>query len=290
MTVKKTILVTGSEGFIGKRLVSKLNELGYSTIGMDYLNGYDLEKPIDNNAVGDFDNCVHLAAKSFVPDSYKNPEEFYAANFLSTLNALSLCRKRNKRLIFISSYVYGIPEYLPLDENHPLGAYNPYAQSKIICENICVGYNRDFRIPIIILRPFNIYGAGQNANFLIASIFEQIKNNRDIILLKDPNPKRDYVYVDDLVSAIISAIVSDKQFGIYNICSGESYSVREITEMINRNLKNKVKFLFDENNKRIAEIKDTLGSNQKIKNELGWSVKYSFEQGICKIIAENGLN
>ena len=91
-------------------------------------------------------------------------------------------------MIYLSSYVYGSPDYLPIDEAHPVKAFNPYAQSKVICEQICKGYSRDFKVPVIVFRPFNIYGPGQNEDFLIPKMIRHAKHGR--IEIRDARQER----------------------------------------------------------------------------------------------------
>ena len=193
---KKVIAVTGSSGFIGSHLISGLQSAGYNLLEIDIENGFDILDWKKLNKIGKFDIMIHLAAKSFVPDSFKNPKRFFEFNYLSTLNALEISKNHNAKFIYFSSYLYGNPKYLPIDENHPFSPHNPYAQSKLICEKLCEGYYRDFNVPITIFRPFNIYGSGQSGNFVIPSIIDQLNNG--MLTLKDPRPKRDYVHVKDI--------------------------------------------------------------------------------------------
>ena len=161
------ILVTGFSGFIGTYLVEKLKQYNHELILLDISNGVDICDWKQIKQYNNIDVIIHLANLSFVPASYSDPQNFYTTNYLSTLNMLELCRKNNARLIFFSSYVYGQPQYQPIDEVHPIQAFNPYAQTKVICESLCEGYFRDFGVPITIFRPFNIYGIGQHPDFYI---------------------------------------------------------------------------------------------------------------------------
>ncbi len=286
------IAITGSSGFIGKYLVDAINESfpNDKLILIDYINGINIldKNQLDN--IERFDVMVHLAAKSYVPESFEKPYDFYFTNIIGTLNILELCKKNKAKLIYLSSYVYGIPEYIPVDEKQKAKAFNPYGQSKIMCESLCEGYNRDFGIPIIVFRPFNVYGDGQNTDFLVPSIIKQIREGKNNIYLKDPNPKRDFIFINDVVNAIIKVIQKEfNNFEILNICSGESYSVREVTEIINRLLMKKVNFVFDEELQRKNEVNDTRGSRVKIGEFLGWEPYYSFEKGLKKIIDKYNL-
>jgi nucleoside-diphosphate-sugar epimerase len=272
------IALTGSEGFIGNYLIQRLAQAAKDIIKIDFKYGYDITDIKSLESVPDFDVMVHLAAKSFVPESYKNPRDFYNVNVMGTLNTLELCRKNNAKMIFTSSYVYGTPQYLPIDENHPLQAFNPYAQSKIIGEQLCQGYRRDFGMNIIIIRPFNIYGAGQNENFLIPSIITQAKSG--IINLHDPKPKRDFVYIKDLADAYLKAInYEDNNIQVFNLGSGVSHSIFDIIELVKSHFKTEIKVNFS-NKIRKNEINDTVADISRAKKWLNWQPQYTLSDGL----------
>ena len=272
------IAVTGSYGFVGSHLVKRLIEMGVDIICLDIKNGIDITDWTQVQGTEKFDVLIHLAAKSYVPDSYKLPRDFYYTNIVGTVNALELCRIHKAKMVYTSSYVYGKPKYLPVDEKHPISAFNPYAQSKIIGEHLCKGYNRDFGISVIILRPFNIFGIGQNDNFLIPSIIKQAKSGN--ILLKDPNPQRDFVYIDDVIEAYIKCIeYNDSSFEIFNIGFGKSYSVKKIAEIIANNLNQELKIEFS-NERRKNEIVNTVADITKANNLLNWKPNISLKKGL----------
>ena len=253
------IAVAGSDGFVGRNVCAQLEAKGHTILKIDITNGIDL---CDNSIIENIEpiDCfIHLANLVFVPASYKDPEKFYRINYLTTLNALEICRKHNARLVYASSYIYGAPQYLPVDENHPVCPFNPYAQTKVICEKICEGYNRDFKVKVSILRPFNIYGVGQKGMLLIPEIISQIKEGKKEIQLKSASPRRDYVNVVDVAGAFVACIEDTNDFNVYNVCSGTSVSVREVTEIIKKYLAEKVTFSFAESD-RPNEINETLWS------------------------------
>ncbi len=276
------IAVTGSSGFVGSHLVKRLKELGADIAGLDIKNGVDITDWKQVQSIEQFDVLFHLAAKSYVPDSYKYPRDFYYSNVIGTINALELCRLWKSKIVFISSYVYGVPQYLPIDEKHPVAAFNPYAQTKIIGEQLCRGYSRDFDIPAIILRPFNIYGEGQNENFLIPTMIKQAKTGK--ILLKDPYPKRDYVYIDDVVDFFVKVMeYRPTECEIFNVGTGISYSVREIAEMISELFGEGIELGFNDK-RRKNEVMDTKADTTKAEKLLGWSPKTDVRQGLQRLI------
>jgi len=276
-----TIAITGSSGFVGSHLTKKLKELGADTICLDIKNGIDITNWEKVRTIGRFDTLVHLAAKSYVPDSYKYPRDFYYPNLVGTLNVLELCRIHKSKMVFVSSYVYGVPKYLPIDEKHPTAAFNPYAQTKIIGEQLCSDYYTHFGVPTVILRPFNIYGEGQNENFLIPTIIKQVKTGK--ILLNDLRPKRDYIYIDDFIDLLVK-IIERNQTGceIFNAGTGVSYSVGELANLICSLLKNNT-VIESKNQERKNEVLETRADITKAKKLLNWTPKVTIDEGLQKL-------
>lgn len=280
------ILITGHSGFIGSYLQKKLEKTEHELILVDIANGTNICDWQQVKQYEGMDVIVHLANLSFVPSSYEQPKRFYETNYLSTLNMLELCRLNNAKMVFFSSYIYGHPQYQPIDENHPTQAFNPYAQTKVICESLCEGYNRDFKVPITIFRPFNIYGTGQNPDFLIPSIIQQAKTGK--IVIKDDRPKRDYIHVEDIVDAIITAIETentDKSIKKFNLGSGVSYSVKEIVDMVRGLFDTEIEYICT-HEIRPNDVMDTIADISKIQNESHWKPSISILEGLKKMVSE----
>lgn len=279
----KTILVTGATGFIGKALVNSLKEIGFNVLVFDFLAGdiseVNLVKKYENETI---EYIFHLAAKTFVPDSWDNPMSFYKTSVVGTNNILELCRKKNASLTFVSAYLYGEPDKLPISEMDKIKSNNPYAHSKYLAEELCKFYSEFLGVKVTIARPFNIYGKNQKENFLIPYIIKQVLNN-EVIQVKDLNPKRDYIYLDDLVDGLVKTMKSSKNFSIYNFGSGISLSVKEIIDIIQK-VANTGKEIISEKQERKNEILNVIADITKAKTELGWIPKYSFEEGISKIL------
>ena len=278
----KRVIITGSKGFIGRHLIKKLRSLVLDLSIIDIEDGFDITDASSLNDLPSFDVMVHLAAKSFVPNSYENPKEFYETNVMGTLNMLELCRKNKAKFIYTSSYIYGTPDYLPIDENHPIRAFNPYSQTKIIGEDLCHAYFRDFNVPSLIFRPFNVYGKGQGDNFLIQTILNQAESG--VIKLKDPRPKRDFIYIEDLVEAYAIAIMNDTEgINICNLGSGKSISIQELTNIISENYNTALSVEFS-NELRPNEVLETKANIDFAKKLLNWEPKVSIKEGIKMII------
>jgi UDP-glucose 4-epimerase len=273
------IVVTGSSGFIGTNLVKRLRKLEHKVTELDIITGIDITNWDKIKNISAFDALIHLAARIFVPDSYKYPHAMYNLNIVGTLNALELCRINKAKMVFASSYVYGTPKYLPIDEKHPTAAFNPYSRSKLISENLCKSYNVDFGVPIVIFRPFNIYGIGLNENFLIPLILSQIRKSGKI-KLKDPRPKRDFIHVDDAVAAYVKALdLKSENLEIFNIGSGVSYSVKEIAEKLASNFSEDIAIGFS-NEIRKKEVINTVADISLAKKKMRWEPVISLNDGL----------
>jgi len=278
------VWITGSKGFVGRRLVERWRAEHWAVSEWDRTGGHDVTDWNDVKAVAPFEVAVHLAARTFIPGSYADPREYYRVNVLGTLNALELCRLHRARMVFVSAYVYGAPQYLPVDERHPVQATNPYTQSKLLGEELCRAYHRDFGVPSTILRIFNIYGPDQTGDFLIPSILRQLQTGR--ISLQDPTPKRDFVHVDDVVEACVrAASYTTGGADCFNIGSGVSISVQNLVEMLVACSGQPVTVEFT-GRKREREIPDTRCDFGKARKLLGWEPRIRLEDGIRALVQQ----
>lgn len=275
------ILVTGATGFIGKPMVQQLLDASMEVFPVGSHEG-DIAESGTWNAFPAAEFVIHLAARTFVPDSWVNPDLFLKTNCFGTIRALDYCRKHKSRLIFISSYLYGNPESLPISEDAKVCANNPYTFSKIMAEESCKFYAKSYGVKVSVLRPFNVYGPGQNDSFLIPSITRQIMDGRPVHV-NDLYPKRDYVYVQDIVDAIFKSISLDEKFNVINIGTGNSYSVKEVIDVIQRALQTNA-VVHSSNERRPGEVMDTQADISKAKRILGWSPAWTLEKGIAKMI------
>jgi nucleoside-diphosphate-sugar epimerase len=181
----------------------------------------------------------------------------------------------NARLVYVSAYVYGIPQFLPISESHPVCPNNPYAHSKWLGEELCRFYSRHFGVPVTVLRPFNLYGTGQDKQFLIPTILQQARNDA-AITVKDISPKRDYLHIEDFVQACIKALQSQSQFSVFNVGSGSSVSVEELLDMVKLHSPHKLEWQ-STGEIRINEIPDTVADISAIKMALHWRPQLTLE-------------
>lgn len=231
----------------------------------------------------DVAHVIHLAGKIFVPDSWGDPQTFCQINVLGTVSVLEFCRNHHIPLTYVSAYVYGHPDSLPIGEDSAIRPSNPYALTKRLAEEACEFYASAYDLPVTTLRPFNAYGIGQAEKFLIPEIISQVLDAGEIIAVKDLAPKRDYVYLDDLVTALLATLDEPGGYRVYNIGSGISLSVQEVIDII-QDIAGTQKKIVCDNVVRTNELMDVVADISKAGNELGWHPGFSFHEGIENII------
>ena len=279
----KKILITGLNGFVGKHLNNSISKFDFEIISYSKNIDFSLSESFLKLPKVDF--IIHLAAKSFVPESFVNPQKIYANNINITLNVLEKARRDEAKVIFLSTYVYGEPIYLPIDEMHPIMPQNPYTQSKLICEQLFQAYYRDFSVSTTIFRPFNIYGPGQNFSFLIPTLFNQTKSS--IIKLKDPRPRRDFIYVQDIVDAIILSITNFSiGLNIFNLGSGISISIGELASIIKEVTKSNAIIEYS-NEIRKGEVLETIANCKKYNKQSSWTPKITLKEGLSLYLSNS---
>jgi nucleoside-diphosphate-sugar epimerase len=280
------VLVTGADGFVGKHLVAALHRENYDVLTHTLADGDIARCPLPFQGVR---HAVHLAARTSVPESWESPRDFYETNLLGTVNVLEFCRRQQASLVLMSSYVYGRPQWLPIGEDHPLAAFNPYGHSKILAEEAARYFAGQFRLQIAIIRPFNIYGPGQATQFLIPTLLRQALDPEcDAITVADSRPKRDHLHVDDLVRLLV-LVVKRAATGVYNAGSGRSVSIADLVELINRSAP-RPKPLVSMDRTRADEVLDTIADCRKAERELGWTPYIALGDGIAELVRAAAAN
>ena len=276
MTSRRRILVTGANGFIGSHLTRALEQDGCSVIRFSLSDGDIAHVAFDYSDIG---HVFNLAARTSVPDSWRVPRNFYETNVLGTVNVLELCRRTSASLTYISSYIYGSPLRLPIDEEHPVRPFNPYSSSKILAEEAARFYASSFHVPVTIIRPFNVYGPGQTNSFLIPTIIQQACSlETRSIEVADDRPKRDQLFVSDLVQLLLRTM-NGCGLRTYNAGSGYSVGIPEITGLVNE-LLDTSKPLVSRGERRPSEVMDVIADITRAKADLGWQPHVSLREGL----------
>jgi len=278
--MRETVLVTGADGFVGRRLTPALSRSGHIVYTHSAADGDIARCKLDYPGVT---RVIHLAARSFVPESWTDPRGFYEVNVLGAVNVLEFCRARQAALTYISSYVYGRPTELPIAEGHRRMAANPYSHTKILAEDVCDFYAQAHEVRVCVVRPFNLYGPDQDEKFLIPLLIRQAADpNSRTIEVADDRPKRDFLHVDDFVKLLL-AVCERKAAGVYNAGSGESVSIRQIVDILNQFLASP-KALTSRGERRSEEIMDVVADIRKAKTELGWKPEISLRDGLAQLM------
>lgn len=313
------ILVTGSAGFIGYHLCKRLLNKNNKIFGIDNLNSYystklkkDREESLkklakkknffyrfykidlkDKKKLNNFffrnkiDIIFHIAAQAGVKYSLSNPEKYIDSNIISTTNLLENCRKNNiRKFIFASSSsVYGNSK-VPFDEkdltNKPLAFY---AASKVAAESISYAYSNLYNIKCICLRFFTVYGPWGRPDMALYSFVEKILNNQDIELYNNGNYKRDFTYIDDIISGVVQIsrkFNKIKNYEVFNIGRGKPEKIINYLNIIQKYLNTNCKI--KKKNKNIYEANITFASIKKIKKFAKFTPKTDIEIGIKKFI------
>jgi len=274
------ILVTGASGFVGTHLVTALREQGRRVVTHSRADGDIATCGLPGEDVG---HVIHLAGRSFVPDSWASPRAFYEANVLGTVNVLDLCRRRAIPLTHVSSYVYGVPRELPIREDHPVAPLNPYSHSKILAEAAVAYFADQFALQASVIRPFNVYGPGQDERFLIPTLVRQaLDPGTDRITVRDLRPRRDFLHVRDLVSLLV-ATLARPTVGVFNAGSGCSVGIPELVEAINAGLDNP-KSLVSTGEERPTEVFDVVADVSRARRELAWEPRIGIGEGLRETV------
>jgi UDP-glucose 4-epimerase len=253
-----TILVTGGAGYIGTQLVKTLLTQGhhvtvisrhctteliehtsYQDNKIKYIQT-DLAVALQTSKIKlcTFDTLFHLAASSSVPKSVEDPREDFQKNVETTLILLEALRQTTCRpkVIFASSgAVYGNPVMMPIRETSSTEPISPYGVSKLTCERYITTYSRLYGISAASLRLFSIYGPGQK-KMVVYDILSKLHQNPDQLeIIGDGSQSRDFVYIDDVVRAMILIAEKGALHGeVYNVASGQSTTIAQLISLICR--------------------------------------------------------
>ena len=285
----KKILITGATGFIGNYLIPELTK-NHKIIGISKKKRKSSKNFISSSAditksnlkvKNQFTDIIHMAAYSDVNYCNLNPIKCYELNVKSTQRMLEIARKKDSKFLFISSsHAYGNLIKQPISENALCNPSTHYASSKRMSEILCETYSKTYGLDIQIARIFSVYGPKSSKSNLIFNIINQIINNSKIIL-GNTSPKRDFIFINDVIAGLIKIINSKKKgFEIYNIGSGKSISVENLVKNCFTVSNKKLKIISSKEKKRKNEIMNIQANISKMKKEFNWETKISLKKGL----------
>ena len=283
----KKIVITGHTGFIGQNLINELNKKKFNITGisrtrLDNTNLNQIKRNIQDIKNSDIEKksiIIHLAGMTNVLDCEKNPVECFKINVEGTQKILQIAKEKKCKVIFPStSHVYGHPKKIPIDENQIVSATSIYSASKIAGEILCQGYSNTYKMDIGVFRLFSAYGP-KNSDYKVESrIISQLLSKKKI-KLGNLSPKRDFIYILDVVNAIKVIMRNLKKFEIYNIGTGKSNSIKELSSTLKKISGKNLPIETIKNYSRKTDIPNVICNNKKIR-KLGWEPKISFFKGL----------
>ena len=308
----RRVFVTGATGLVGGWLVEKVSASGADVITLvrDWVPASkllssslmqkvtvvrgDLSDPLFLERIlaeYEIQTVFHLAAQTIVPIANKNPLSTFESNIQGTWNLLEACRSVSsvKSIVVASSdKAYGDADILPYRETFPLNAIYPYDVSKACADMICQSYASTFDLPIVITRCGNFFGGGDlNWNRIIPGTIRAIVRGDVPVIRSDGSLVRDYIYVEDAVSAYMT--LSEKLFNnkelkgeAFNFSNETQKSVLELTNLILEIMESDLKPIVQRNNN--GEIKAQYLDSTKAREKLAWKAKFGIEEGLRKTI------
>ncbi|GAA2293887.1 dTDP-glucose 4,6-dehydratase [Actinomadura luteofluorescens] len=284
------VLVTGSSGFIGRHVVTRLQSDGLDVTGLDRRTGHnsgdfihkdllDLREDFPlHHRLKSFTHVIHLAAEAYVPTSVTHPDRYVQNNVIGTTNLIEVlaAAPHVTRFLLVSSCeVYGTTS-LPVDESAAPRPASPYAASKLSQEAFCQAAARCWGLPLVTARLFNNYGPGQQPDRLIPALIRACTEGTEFSMTSDGSQTRDWVHVRDTADALARLLFADDvQGGIYNVCAENEVSVHEICRLVFSHVEEPPKVV------RASAIEGHLrrsaGIGRKLRKATGWTPSGSLD-------------
>lgn len=306
-----TILVVGGAGYIGSHMVKMLLANGYQVVTLDNLSGGYRDAVLGGDFVfGDiadrqgldrlfsgytFDGVMHFASFIQVGESVNDPSKYYQNNVAATLNLLdAMVAHEVKTLIFSSTAaIFGEPQYVPIDEQHPKQPINPYGFTKWMVEQILADYDRAYGLKSISLRYFNAAGADPDAQIgelhlpeshLIPLVLQAASGRRKSVTIygqdyatPDGTCIRDYIHINDLCQAHLLALqqllTGDSSSAAYNLGNGAGFSVKQVIDVAREITKQPIPVVIGEN--RGGDAASLVADSKRAQTMLGWQPQYA---------------
>lgn len=294
-----SIFLTGGTGFIGSHLRQHLAESGNTVTLLvrpdsavnrksneSVVRG-DITDP-DTFSVDGHDTIVHLAAQTSVEQAIDCPKRAWDVNATGTLHVLESARSVGiERFLYASTAsVYGPPAQLPIEEDQAPNPVEPYGTSKLAGDQLVRTYHQAYGLSTVVVRLFNVFGPHQPMHNVIPTIIEQGLDD-DTIELGNLTPTRDFIYVADAVSGLMTVLTKGEQGTAYNVARGREVQIVELAEMIVELLETSPTITSIPNRQRNegVEIPRHVADTTRLRS-LGWSPEYDLRHGLRRMIEE----
>jgi UDP-glucose 4-epimerase len=310
------ILVTGGAGFIGGHLAEAFAADGHDVVVFDNFEPFYDRRIKDHNVevgreaaaagdgsyrlvegdvrdgdlvadlVGEADYVYHQAAQAGVRPSVENPRKYDAINVDGTLNVLDAARDTGVERVVLasSSSVYGKPQYLPYDEDHPTLPVSPYGASKLSAERYGMAYSDVYDLPVVALRYFTVYGPRMRPNMAISNFVSRCMNDRPPVIYGDGTQTRDFTYIDDVIAANRTLLSTDAADGEFmNIGSTDTIEIRTLGMEIRDQLAPDLDLEYDD--RHDADAEHTHADTSRAAELLGYEPTTTIREGVEQFVA-----
>lgn len=287
------VLITGDQGFVGTHALAQMpGAFGLSNLD-PHIDIRDKAALVACLRFNPPEAVLHLAALSFVPDSFKAPQSTYEVNFLGTLRLLEALTETGfkGRFLFVSSGdAYGMvaAESLPVRETLPLRPRNPYAVSKVAAEALCYQWSQTGPFEVVMARPFNHIGAGQAPTFAISDFARQIAEisaglRPPVLEVGNIDVTRDFTDVKDVLKAYELLLSKGRNGEVYNVCSGVERSVRSLVERLLELAGVEADILNDPTRFRPSDQPRVCGDHGKLSMHTDWQPEVSMDDALLNL-------
>lgn len=300
----KTVVITGSNGFIGSHTAKHLLNAGYQVIGVDIgsiSNVPGVEYKQLNLLSDDIDELldkyspyalIHCAGMADVNYSMQHPDSDFSMNVMMTRKILYAVKEKkpSMRMLYMSSAgVYGNPQKLPIEENAERRPISPYALHKTIVEDICEYFSRQYSLDIRVLRIFSAYGNGLKKQ-IFWDMGQKIRNTGKLSLFGSGNETRDFIHIDDLTFAISLIMEAEQEKNaVYNVANGKEVSIRQVAELFCDTLGKSREIISFSHENREGNPSNWCADISKVE-KLGYVSQVTLSEGIRKYAEWLGNN
>lgn len=289
------VLITGSQGFIGRNLSSYLRERGYEVVGVDISEGADIKLDVSDHEDCskkllplEFDAIIHLAAIVSIPKSLEDPHRCFEVNSFGTLNMLEVASRKNaQRFIYASSAnVYGVPAELPVKETTPPNPRTPYDYSKLVSERLIECYSRIKGVKAVIFRNWKLFGEHDVETTAIPRFIKACLKNEPLTLYNEGRDTTDPTYILNFCHAVELALEKDRAVGeVFNLGTGNEISIRQLAEKIRQLTGSSSELrLLPPRTEAEKEPMRSYPSIEKIRRILGYEPIVGLEDGLRRTI------